>query len=231
MRRWLEAARTAPERRPSKSKDRPGAKPQRPEVKLTGPERAELYIVLLGTGLRVGELAKLRVRDIRLDTRVPGIDLPAKVGKNKKKNVFLPLRRDLVELLRPRVEGRKPTDPVFHVPSSLIARFNADCKRAGIPKRDDRDKTVDIHSFRKTFNTWLAGAGVAPQVAQELMRHEDIDLTMGAYTDTALFDLSDAVEQLPLMQFMMECTGAHPGTTMSTDVHSNEEGECERVAS
>src|SRR5262249_21778622 len=139
--------------------------------------------------------------------------------------------RDLVELLRPRVEGRKPTDPVFHVPSSLIARFNADCKRAGIPKRDDRDKTVDIHSLRKTFNTWLAGAGVAPRVAQELMRHEDIDLTMGAYTDTALFDLSDAVEQLPLMQFMMQWSDAHPGTTESTDVHLDDRGEPGRAAS
>lgn len=231
MRRLLEAARTAPERPPSKSRAKPGAAPLRPEVKLSGPERAELYIVLLGTGLRVGELAKLKVRDIRLDTRVPGIDLPAKVGKNKKRNVFLPLRRDLVELLRPRVEGRKPTDLVFHVPASLIKRFDADCKRAGIPKRDDRDKTVDIHSLRKTFNTWLAGAGVAPRVAQELMRHEDIDLTMGAYTDTGLFDLSAAVETLPLMQFMMQWNGAHPSPKVSTDVHSEDEGESRKPAS
>jgi integrase len=80
MRRRLEAARTAPERPPSRSKRKPGTTPRRPEVKLSGPQRAELYIVLLGTGLRVGELAKLKVRDIRLDTRVPGIDLPEKVG-------------------------------------------------------------------------------------------------------------------------------------------------------
>lgn len=199
MRRLLEAARSAPERPPSKSAAKPGSKPRRAEVKLSGADRAELYIVLVGTGLRVGELAKLKVRDIRLDTHVPGIDLPAKVGKNKRKSVFLPLRRDLVELIRPRVQGRQPTDPVFHVPSSLIKRFDADCKRAGIPKRDDHDKTVDIHSLRKTFNTWLAGAGVAPRVAQELMRHEDIDLTMGVYTDTRLFDLSAAVETLPML--------------------------------
>jgi integrase len=231
MRRLLEAARNAPERPPSRQDPKAGAKPRRPEIRLTGPERAELYVILVGTGLRVGELAKLYVRDIRLDTKVPGIDLPAKVGKNKKRNVFLPLHSDLVELLRPRVEGRKPTDPVFNVPSSLIKRFDADCKRAGIPKRDDRDKTVDIHSLRKTFNTWLAGAGVAPRIAQELMRHEDIDLTMGVYTDTGLFDLSAAVETLPLMQFMMQWSGVHQGPTKSTDVHSEEDRDGGRAAS
>jgi integrase len=230
--RLLEAARTAPERPAAKSVPKPGAMPRRPEVKLSGPERAELYIILVGTGLRVGELAKLKVRDILLDTKVPGIDLPARVGKNKKRNVFLPLRRDLVELLRPRVECRRPTDPVFDVPSSLIARFDADCKRAGVAKRDDRDLTVDIHSLRKTFNTWLAAAGVAPRIAQELMRHEDIDLTMGVYTDPKIFDLSAAVEALPLgMQLSMQCASAHPGTIESTDVHSADDRSEGRAAS
>src|SRR5439155_24887196 len=88
-------------------------------------------------------------------------------------------------------------DRVFDVPADLIKRFNADCKRAGIPKRDDRGKTVDIHSLRMTFNTWLAVAGVAPRIAQELMRHEDIEMTTKVYTDPAVFDLVTAVEALP----------------------------------
>ncbi len=86
--------------------------------------------------------------------------------------------------------------------------------RAGIPKRDDRDKTVDIHSLRKTFNTWLAGAGVAPRIAQELMRHEDIDLTMGVYTDAGLFDLSAAVEALPALHHPLHRTDDSGGQPM-----------------
>jgi hypothetical protein len=64
-----------------------------------------------------------------------------------------------------------------------------------------------------------------------MMRHEDIDLTMGAYTDTGLFELSAAVEALPLMQFMMQWPSAHPGPTKSTDVHSTGEESGDRVAS
>ena len=108
---------------------------------------------------------------------------------------------------------------MFEVPSNLIARFNADCKRAGIPKRDARDKSVDIHSLRKTFNTWLANAGVPPRIAQELMRHEDIDLTMNVYTDPALFDLSAAVESLPALHHPLHRTGGSEVQRMSTDVN------------
>ena len=227
--RLVEAARNAPERPAPVRKPRPGSKPLRPDVKLSGPDRALLYLVLVQTGLRVGELAEILVRDVRLDDQFLRIDLPARVGKNRREAV-IPLRRDLVNALRPRLEGKPPTARVFDVPSSLIARFNADCKRAGIPKRDDRDKTVDIHSLRKTFNTWLAMAGVAPRIAQELMRHQDIKLTMGAYMDPALFDLSAAVEALPPMHqstpamhrpmHQTDGSGVHP---MSTDV--NEGGD------
>jgi integrase len=190
-------------------------------VKLTGPDRAILYLVLVQTGLRVGELAQILVRDVRLDDQACHIDLPAKVGKNRREAI-IPLRRDLVDALRPRLEGRAPTVVVFDVPSSLIARFNADCKRAGIPKRDDRDRTVDIHSLRKTFNTWLAKAGVAPRVAQELMRHQHIDLTMGVYTDPALFDLAEAVEALPPLHHPLHQTGGSEVQPMSTDVNQDE---------
>jgi integrase len=222
--RLVEAARNAPERPPSKREPKPGAKPLRAEVKLTGPDRALLYLVLVQTGLRVGELAEILVRDVRLDDQVFRIDLPARVGKNRLEAV-IPLRRDLVEALRPRLEGKPPTARVFEVPSSLIARFNADCKRAGIPKRDDRDRTVDIHSLRKTFNTWLAKAGVAPRVAQELMRHQEIGLTMGVYTDPALFDLSAAVESLPALHHPLHRTDGSEVQPMSTDVNQTEGGD------
>jgi Phage integrase family len=125
-----------------------------------------------------------------------------------------PLRQD--ELLRPWIEGRSPSVCVFDVLADLIKRFNADCKRAGIPKINERGKSVDLHLLRMTFNTWLAKAGVAPRVAQELIRHEDIDLTMNVYTDPALFDLSVAVKALPALHQMLHRTGGSGVQRMST---------------
>jgi hypothetical protein len=49
---------------------------------------------------------------------------------------------------------------VYDIPKDFIKRFNADCRRAGIPKRDERGRTVDIHALGTTFGTMLARSGV-----------------------------------------------------------------------
>ena len=82
----------------------------------------------------------------------------------------------------------------------MLARckiLNRDLKAAGIPKRDDRGRTVDVHALRHTFGTMLSKAGVSPSVAQAAMRHSSIDLTMNIYTDPRLLDVQGAVESLP----------------------------------
>jgi integrase len=96
---------------------------------------------------------------------------------------------------------------VYDIPKDFIKRFNADCRRAGIPKRDERGRTVDIHALRTTFGTMLARSGVAPRTAQALMRHSDIRLTMGVYTDPKLLDTAAAVESLPSVVAKVAPTG------------------------
>jgi integrase len=42
-----------------------------------------------------------------------------------------------------------PADtPVFDVPAGLLRILNRDLRAAGIPKRDDRGRTVDVHALR-----------------------------------------------------------------------------------
>jgi integrase len=196
MERLIIAAQTAPSRPPMRRGEEDGRIGGRPAERLSGQERAEVYTILAGTGLRVGELAQLTVADVRLDERVPRIELPARITKNKADDT-IPLRADLVELLRRRVARLAPSTLLYAIPTDMIKRFNADCRRAGIPKRDERGRTVDIHALRTTFGTWLARSGVAPRTAQALMRHSDIKLTMSVYTDPKLLDTAAAVESIP----------------------------------
>ena len=58
-------------------------------------------------------------------------------------------------------------------------------------------RTVDVHCLRHTFATLLARNGVSPSIAQKLMRHSDIRLTMNTYTHLDLADTAGAVASLP----------------------------------
>ena len=89
-----------------------------------------------------------------------------------------------------------PSTPIFNVPAGLLRILDRDLKLTGIPKTDDRGRTVDIHAMRHTFGTHLSKGGVAPRTAQAAMRHSSIDLTMNVYTDPRLLDVHGALDSL-----------------------------------
>ena len=214
--RLIDAARNAPERGRIREGEGDVQSARRPAERLSGHDRADLYALLAGTGLRKGEVERLKIADLDLDASVPVVRLTAAVSKNGQADV-IPLRADLVVMLRRHVKGRKPTDPLFNIPTALIARFHADCRRAGIAHRDDRKLVVDIHSLRTTFGTMLSRSGVPPCVAQQLMRHSDIRLTMEVYTDPKLFDLQGAVESIPSVPCVASCVAHDPVKTSATE--------------
>ncbi|NQU26515.1 MAG: site-specific integrase [Candidatus Nealsonbacteria bacterium] len=96
------------------------------------------------------------------------------------------------------IPARLPADTsVFRIPRNLVKVLNGDLKMAGIPKRDDRGRTVDVHALRHSFGTHLSKGGVAPRTAQAAMRHSTLDLTMNVYTDPRLLDVHGALDVLP----------------------------------
>ncbi len=185
------------------------------ELELLGRERELIYKTLVLTGLRKGELASLTVGQLVLDSPRPYAELLAKDEKAGR-GAKIPLRADLVagmkdsltERLRWEQERATRTGravpmrlsanmPLFTVPRDFIKIFNRDLAAAGIPKRDERGRVVDIHALRHTFGTHLSKAGVAPRVAMAAMRHNSLDLTMNIYTDPVLLDVGAAINALP----------------------------------
>ena len=65
------------------------------------------------------------------------------------------------------------------------------------PKVDADGYVVDVHAMRHTTAAHLAKAGVAPRTAQAILRHSDIRLTFGSYTDPRLLDTREALDALP----------------------------------
>ena len=188
-----------------------------------GRERELIFKTLVLTGLRKGELASVTVGQLDLDTEFPLVTLNAADEKNREGN-SLPIRADLADDLRKWLatlqnerQGASDADgerialtfqrdagealpldtPLFTVPKALVRILDRDLVAAGIPKRDERGRTIDVHALRHSFGTLLSKGGVTPRTAQAAMRHSDIALTMTTYTDPKLLDVQGALDALP----------------------------------
>jgi integrase len=198
-----------------------------------GRERALIYKTLVLTGLRKGELSSLTVGQLFLDAAAPFAELEAADEKNGEGN-SVPIRADLAADLRDwlttklaamqnavRQSGEPiparlpPATLVFDVPDKLSKILNRDLKAAGIAKRDERGRVLDVHALRHTFGTLLSKGGVSPRTAQAAMRHSKIDLTMNVYTDPRLMDVAGALDALPTL--LLTGTGTECERMTGTD--------------
>ena len=102
-----------------------------------------------------------------------------------------------VELLRPYLENKMPHVQPFPLHHETAKMIRADLEAAKIPYTDDAGRDFDFHALRHQFGTMLAQGGTSPKVAQELMRHSDINLTMGVYTHTVTGQEAQAIDSLP----------------------------------
>ena len=210
--RLLKAARERPlrdaltiRRGKNKGKQMANVRPEvQEQLKRLGRERALAYKVMILTGLRAGEVASLTVEALCLDETSPHLTIEGRHAKSGR-SATLPLRDDLANGLREHLahkargsDGDLPPDtPLFRFGRNFLRAFDLDLAAADIPKRDAHGRTVDVHSLRHTFATLLARNGVSPSIAQKLMRHSDIRLTMNLYTHLDLADTAGAVAVLP----------------------------------
>ncbi len=166
--------------------------------RLAGRDRAMLYLLAQSTGLRRGELRRLRPHSFDLSVDPPTVTVRAATAKGRR-NDTLPLSPDVAVALREYLAGRPENEFVW--PGSWWRQsakmLQRDLAESGVPAVDGEGRIVDFHGQRTTFITGLARAGVTPATAQKLARHSDINLTMGTYTRLQMNELADAVGKLP----------------------------------
>lgn len=157
------------------------------------PERAAVYQFMLATGLRRAEAAAICWCHLHLDAANPYVELPGAITKSRKPET-VPLAPDLAQSLRER-RGRS-ADLVFSAIPSM-PQFRTDLAHAGIAEVDERGRRVVLHSLRHSLATMLAKSQVPPAVAQKIMRHRDVKLTLEAYTDEGQLPAAAAIASLP----------------------------------
>lgn len=176
-------------------------------LKLAQTHRAGLWILtLLYTGMRPGETAALSWADVDFDNNEIHIHAAKESGSRRIKGPKtaagvrdIPIHAALLPRLREAGKGRRGFEPVF--PTQGGGRQNENSLRrlwTGFKRELDiamgaelyRNKVVksvvaeDLvpYCLRHTFCTDLEGAGVAINVAKELMGHSDIQTTANIYT-------------------------------------------------
>jgi integrase len=163
---------------------------------MTGLQRTMLYRVAVETGLRAGELRSLKVSSFDLDGGT--VTVEAAYSKHRRQDT-LPLRPDTVQEIKAFVSGKMPHTEAFNLPckDNMVKMLRADLADAGIPYVDDSGRYADFHSLRHTTGSLLAASGTHPKVAQSIMRHSDINLTLGRYSHVYKGQESEAVAALP----------------------------------
>ncbi len=178
---------------------------------MTGYERYLLYRFAAETGLRANEIRGLTVLDFDFEQ----LRVTVKAGHSKRRREdTLPLRPDTAQLLKEFFADKLPTVKAFGGTYRRLTKRTADMLEADLTATEEKDqngKTIgkavpyldeagryaDFHSLRHTTGSLLAASGVHPKVAQTLMRHSDINLTMSKYTHTLTGQEAQAVESLP----------------------------------
>lgn len=183
-----------------------------PHTSMSEPIKMALELQLR-LGMRIGEVLKMRVKDIRLKDDV--YVLPKAVAKNgKETRVALPagakalIMRALEAREDKRGEWLFPSDDGDPYDETVPAKA---LKRA-LEREDHKDKALHVgfvfkghfkpHDLRRTCASHLEGAGVGKQVVQFILNHrKKIEDAAGVYMRADLFE--QAYDALVLWDMML----------------------------
>jgi len=142
------------------------------------PEFADLVLVAIHTGLRVGELHALTKADLDFGNNLiqVGATFNKPLGKRLERTKngeveFVPMNAEVQRVLSTR-KLMRPGQPVFRQAlfSNALRDLRILCDRANV-------QTIKFHDLRHSFASQLAMAGVDLMRIQKLMRHKSITMT------------------------------------------------------
>ena len=157
-----------------------------------------LVIVAAYTGLRLGELAALRWREVDLDGRRVTVRHREASRTKSRRDRVVPLARTAGEALRGLADGRSGRDAddlVFTgAGSGPLNKEYASKSFLRYRRRAGLGEEIHFHSLRHTCASWLVQGGVALVRVKEILGHASIQTTM-RYAHLAPTTMLDEVDR------------------------------------
>ncbi|MDR6300926.1 site-specific tyrosine recombinase/integron integrase [Mesonia maritima] len=174
--------------RPKKSKKLPNVLSQAEVIDILRCTKNIKHRLALGllysSGLRIGELLNLKVKDFNIDRK----QLFINSAKGRKDRIAI-LSEGILPLLKNYLVSFEPTNYLIegkngskYSPESIRAFLKTACKRANIQKH------VTPHTLRHSFATHMMEDGIDIRYIQELLGHSRPETTM-IYTHVSRQDL------------------------------------------
>ena len=144
---------------------------------LTSVRDRALFMLLYRTGMRIGELLQVKVEDINLPDQTILLYIGSKNYEGREVYYSSDAEQALKHWLRTRDKSKRY---LFYGrsdrPLNYVSAWSA--MRKALKRSSLSDKGYSLHSLRHTFATEMINNGMRVEVLQQILGHQDIEMTM-----------------------------------------------------
>ena len=174
-------------------------------------DQGDVVTILAFTGLRWSELVGLRVGDIDLAARrlyvrqaAPEVEGRIIVGPPKTRAAVrtVPLPQIVIDLLKPRIDKRPPTEKAITSTNGGFLRSNNWRRRTRWSRALKRTQLapLTIHDLRHTYASLARASGADLRYVQKTMGHSTPTVTANIYSDLYSDELDHVATNLDRLQ-------------------------------
>jgi integrase len=170
------------------------------------PQSKMAFETLYWTGIRIGELMALTLKDIDFDNKTISINKSIQrikqediitAPKTPKSNRVIPITDNLCNDLKVYTDmlyDLKPTDRIFNFTKFFLHHeMDRGCKKSGV-------KRIRLHDLRHSHASLLIELGFTPLIIAERLGHEKIETTLNTYSHLYPNKQSQVVDALQKLQ-------------------------------
>jgi integrase len=141
------------------------------------------YVVALHTGMRLGEIARMKTQDISISIR--DIFVP---NSKSNRSRHVPISEELAVFLEHLIAGKRPEDFALAgvIRDYVSRRFRWICQKSGVAD-------LKFHDLRHTFTARLLSRGVPIYKVSKILGHSSVVVTEQHYGHLSLADLKEAI--------------------------------------